>query len=513
MSFSELLPVQSGLSGFFTTELASFESKLKQAQPIELMNEGNKLRIELFKKMANEVPAYKDFLEKNNVDSSEIQTTEDLNKVPVIDKKNYLRAYDLDQLCWNGNLRASSISSSSGSSGTPTFWPRSEEIETETTFIFEFFLKNLFSVKQESTLFISCFAMGVYVGGSFTLNCCTRLNQKGYPITIVTPGISKKDALNCFHSLAKFYDHIILGGYPPLVKDILDELEQSGTKLSDYKISFQFAAESISEDFRSYMYKRVGVPDEEYLSRSMNLYGTADAAVAGHETRSSILLRKLLNEQPEICQKHFGSTTVPSVNAYYPFFKQFEVVNNELVFSSRNNAIPLCRYNIHDAGGILSYNDQLALFNELGLSEEEVRHKVGADYLWKLPFVYLHGKSDNTVTLYGLLIYTETIKQALEHQELEQYITGKFVMKTALNKNNDQYLHIYLEKRPNIATNETMLSNQAKHEIIASLIRNNAEYATLYQSQPGRSEPHIELCCYEDQDFFPADIKHRWVKK
>jgi phenylacetate-CoA ligase len=512
MKSSKLLPVKNGLPDFFSTDIAEFEQALLSTPCADFLKEGEDMAFELFHKMAKRIPAYKDFLQKNNINPDNIKTVEDLEKVPTIDKKNYLRAYPLDQLSWDGKLDASIISSSSGSSGTPTFWPRSEAIETETTFIFELFLKNLFKIKKESTLFISCFAMGVYVGGSFTLNCCTRLNQKGYPITVVTPGISKKDALSVFNHLAKYYDHVILGGYPPLVKDILDELEAEGTNLTDHKISFQFAAESISEDFRQYMYNRVGVPDEEYLSRSMNLYGTADAAVAGHESKMTILLRKLFEANPGKCQEYFGTTTVPSLNVYYPFFKKFEVVNSELVFSSPNNSIPLCRYNIHDAGNILTFEDQLELLASFGYTQEQVAAEVGEEFMWKLPALYLHGKSDNTVTLYGLLIYSETIKKALTDSRLADSISGKFVMKTKLDEKNDQFLQLIIESKRDAVLSHSELLPIIEEQVIAVLQQENAEYATLYQTYRHRCIPSIDICSYEDPTYFATGIKHKWVQ-
>jgi len=66
--------------------------------------EGQKRALALFHDAAVRVPAYKDFLKKNKIDHTKIQTWVDFQKVPLTSKKDYLRKYPLEQLCWDGKL-------------------------------------------------------------------------------------------------------------------------------------------------------------------------------------------------------------------------------------------------------------------------------------------------------------------------------------------------------------------------------------------------------------------------
>jgi phenylacetate-CoA ligase len=84
--------------------------------------------LKLFSEMSHRVPAYKDFLRKNKINPEKIKNAEDLKSVPPVDKNNYLKAYPLEKLCWDGKLKEKRwvISSTSGTTGEPFYFPRED---------------------------------------------------------------------------------------------------------------------------------------------------------------------------------------------------------------------------------------------------------------------------------------------------------------------------------------------------------------------------------------------------
>lgn len=66
------------------------------------IREGERRALKLFHLAARRVPAYKDFLRKNRVAPDKIKTYKDFQLVPTVSKKNYLREYPLEKLCWDG---------------------------------------------------------------------------------------------------------------------------------------------------------------------------------------------------------------------------------------------------------------------------------------------------------------------------------------------------------------------------------------------------------------------------
>src|SRR4051812_9528598 len=79
----------------------------------------------LFHQASQRVPAYIDFLKRHGVKPEFIKTKADFRSVPRTEKPSYISQYSLAEMSWDGTLSAARyISTSSGSTGTPFFWPR-----------------------------------------------------------------------------------------------------------------------------------------------------------------------------------------------------------------------------------------------------------------------------------------------------------------------------------------------------------------------------------------------------
>jgi len=492
---------------YYAFDIREFGKLLHEEQPEYFEKQGSVMALDLFRDMSRRVPAYKDFLKKNKVRAGSVKDYKDLEHIPLTDKKNYLSQYSLQDLCWDGKLDPPIISASSGTSGSPTFWPRSWNIELETTYLYELFLNNLFGIRSQRTLLVSGFAMGIYVGGTFTLNCAMRLSKKNYPLTIVTPGIHTEEILHALRRLEPEFDQIILGAYPPLARDVIELALRENMNIRKGRMKLFFASESISEDFRSHLYDSLSVPPREYETASMNLYGTADAAIAGHETPDSILLRRAVGSDESLSEEIFGDPITPSVNQFYPFFKHFEVVEEELAFSSFNNGVPLCRYNIHDRGGIIrkkEMDDMLASLGHPASRREKTRWSPN------LPFVYLYGRSDNTVKLFGALIYPETIKQALESKDIWKFATGKFTLSVRQNGSRKQVLEIHTELKPGISPRNE-IRDRIQKSVTRHLLEGNLEYANNFSRSRKDNTPRIVLWAHRHPRYFSPRTKQKWV--
>ena len=248
----------------------------------------------------------------------------------------------------------------------------------------------------------------------------------------------------------------------------------------------------------------------------MNTYGSADAAILGHETPLSILIRRLSSKDKELNQALFNDLRLPSLHQYYPFLKFFEKTEKgDLIFTTRGG-LPLLRYNIGDQGGIISFNKMMKILNQYGYSlnliKSELR-KYNAEHLfWKLPFVYLFGRADLAATLYGVKIYPENIKAGLEDKNLKNICNAKFVMSTKYNKNQDQYLFINIELLKNIKPSQ-VLTKKIKNIVIKNLRATNLECNRLFEAIDPKAILKIKLSTYGKSKYFLASIKQNWVIK
>jgi len=491
----------------FTFSAPDAARELLNTKERQWINRGEKRVLELFHAAAKHVPAYRKFLDEYDIRPSSIRSMNEFKKLPLIDKENYLRAYPLEELCWYGDLSSNHmISVSSGSSGQPFFWPRGQILDTETSLEHELFLSSFFELDKKSTLFVVCFAMGMYVAGPITLSSVVRMSEKGYPVTVVTPGYSPDDVLNVIPSLAPKYDQVVLAGYPPYIKEIIDQGIDRGIDWASINLRFLLAGEGFNESWRTYVAELAG--KKSPVLDFLNLYGSADAAVLAHETQASIVVRRRIANDIHAREKLFKSERLPSFLQFHPEHKFFETINDELIFTA-TGGIPLVRYNIHDRGGVLTKSDILAVLPDLSetFDQLEADHK-----MWHLPFVYVFGKSDQTIILYGANVYPENIRNALEQEEIRGLCSGKMIMYTADDENRDQRFHIDIECSK-VVQKDKKLEEKISEIVLNTLLRENSEYKVVHQGIGERTVPIVHLHSHGEEKFRSVKVKHTWSKK
>lgn len=477
---------------------------------------GERRVLKLFHLMAERVPAYKDFLKSHGVRAGAVKTIADFRQLPVTDKDTYLRVYPLPALCWDGKLTPKQwmIASTSGSTGKPFYFPRQKWQDYEFAFTLELLLRDFFTIEKKSTLFIDCFAMGVWIGGMYMYQALKYIADSGqFTLSIITPGSYKEEAIKAVEQLAGEFDQVIIGGYAPLVKDLLDDGVAYGLDWKKYKVKFFFAAEGFSETFRDYVLQQVGAPNP-YLS-SFNHYGTADLGTMSHETPLSILLRRLATKNNALYQSVFlASNNQPTLTQFIPEIFFFEEVYKGLVCSSFSG-LPLVRYDLKDRGGIFTLTNAEKLYQEQGVDFLAEAAATGIDsYIWNLPFVYVCERTDLTVSIYSVNIYPECIRRSLETNELQAMLTGKFTMLVRYDERQNQYLEINLELKHGVEESER-LRTATKEAIIKGLDEENSEWRDFY-SDPGirhKVTPRLVFWPYQSPTYFRVGAKQKWVAK
>lgn len=472
------------------------------------MNQGFDNALKNFQRTAATVPAYKDFLKKNRIDSSKIKLPSDFEKVPWIDKKNYLKTYPFHSLFPNEQIPPM-VSVSSGSSGEPFYWPRNEDQEREGGVIHERIFKHIFGIDNKKTLAIICFSMGTWVAGTFTTSSCRWISKTHNNLTTITPGIEKEDTIAILKNFAPNFEKIILCGYPPFIMDIVREAVRQQIDLRRLGIRYLFAGENFSEKWRDTIHELAGISNPYFGSTS--IYGTADAAVLGHETPFAIYIRRLADGNSDIKNSIFPeSNFLPTLVQYYPSYKYFEKVGNEVVFTAETG-LPLVRYNIHDHGGLITFKEMTDELKKTGNLNEATEKNLTS---WEMPFIYLTGRPDVATSFYAVNIYPENIKQGLETVELKKMITGKFIAQTKLDENQfDQELIISVELECDIEPTEK-LNQTIVTSIFKSLKELNAEYRKLNNSIGEKAaRPTVKLIPFGDPSFQVKKSKHKWINK
>ncbi|MGL5063187.1 MAG: phenylacetate--CoA ligase family protein [Microcoleus sp.] len=520
----------------------------------------------LFQSVAATVPAYRDFLAAFNINPAAIKTFEDFQKLPLITKENYLRRYPLPQLCRHGKLESCDfIAVSSGSTGNPTFWPRFIGDELQIATRFEQIFHDSFYADTRRTLAVICFALGTWVGGMYTANCCRYLASKGYPVTVVTPGNNKTEILRVVRELGEHFEQVVLLGYPPFIKDAIDSGIAAGVEWQKYRIKMVFAGEVFSEEWRSLVGDRTNYNNTKEEGRrkkeegrwgdgemgrwgefpitnselpitnyqlpiphsqlstdniyynSASLYGTADAGVLGNETPLSICIRRWLANHPEVARNLFGESRLPTLVQYDPNSRFFEVHDDGTLLFSGDNGIPLIRYHISDNGGLISYEAMLDFLAEWGFNPvEHLQQAAGMENaefprgIRPLPFVYVFGRSHFTVSYFGANVYPENVTVGLEVPEIREWVTGKFVLQVKEDADKNSFLSVVVELAAGVE-GDAEKTRAIAASILSQLRRLNSEFANYVP--PEYQLPVVTLTAMGDAEYFPVGVKHRYTRQ
>ena len=422
--------------------------------------------------------------------------------------------HPLAQLCRGGRLESCDfIAVSSGSTGEPTFWPRFLSDELPIAARFEQVFHDSFQADQRRTLAVVCFALGTWVGGMFTAACCRYLAAKGYPITVVTPGNNRDEILRVARELAPQFEQAVLLGYPPFLKDVIDGGIAQGLDWRPLKVKLVMAGEVFSEEWRSLVGERLGSTDWCYDSAS--LYGTADAGVLGNET-------PLCDQHPPLPRRQAGggaravrrmapadARAIRSVRALFRGGGRRRRQGPTLLFSG-DNGVPLVRYHIADNGGLVPYDRMMHFLADWKFDPVKELGDHGWRGVHRLPFVYVFGRSNFTVSYFGANVYPENISVGLEQPEVRDLVTGKFVLQAMEGLTEAPHLAIAVELAPK-ATGDDGKRDTIARSIQTHLERLNSEFKN-YAPAEYRT-PRVTLHPAGDPEWFPPGVKHRYTRR
>ncbi len=493
---------------------AAAERELHE-QPAEHWRErGEQAAFALFKQASERVPSYKDFLKKHSINPDSIQTISDFPKLPTLDKNNYLRAYPLEALSWDGKLmeQYNVYASTSGSTGESFYFPRARKQTEQYALLAELYLRSQYKIHERKTLYVNCFAMGAWIGGLFTCQAIERLAERGdYPLHLITPGLAKDEALKAIRKLGPMYDQVIIGGYPPYVKDLIDQGTEEDMKWKRYNIQFVFSAEGFSERFRDYLGEAVG--QKNILRGSLNHYGTVDQGTHGYETPLAAFIRRAALRDKKLFRRLFDQANrLPTLAQYIPEHFYFESENGGLICTA-DAGLPLIRYDLKDQGGIWQFDDAIRVVEEAVPGHASLLKEAGIDdIVFKLPFVYLYERSDFSVVLYGANIYPEHVRRALETKACAKFATGKCMVRIIESRLREPRFEVNVELKRGVAP-ESGFAKVAEKEIIATLLEYNSEYRNNHVHLRRKMLPRIKLRSFADPKYFSGRGKQKWMMR
>lgn len=453
------------------------------------------------RRATHRVPAYAKHLAAHGSDHGDLKDGSDFASLPPVTKDGYIKAHPLPDLVWDGDLAAvSTWSSSSGSSGEVTYWPRAGLARAEAAHFHDRIFTECFDTRARSTLVIDAFAMGMWIGGTYTYDAMTDLGGRGHHVAVATPGIKLEAVLPTLTVLGRNYERVILAGYPPSVKDVLDQVPAS---FDLRRVSVLLAGEGISEQWRDHILDRLGAHDEP--ERVCLIYGTADAGLMGHETPETIAIRRAACPGSDLADVLFGESTLsPTFVEYDPERRFIEVDGDGLLYFTVDSALPLIRYRLGDRGRLYTGAELVQVLRDGGSGE------LAAGIDPRASFLVLRDRIDVASTFYGLNIYAEHLKSALLDPAVVDAVTGRFQVSVRDGADLRPSLRIAVESS-NTQTGGDVLVGRLTEVLVAALTRHNGEYRTLLGEYGTAVHPIVTVRPRGTGPFAP-DVKNKWIE-
>jgi phenylacetate-CoA ligase len=413
-------------------------------------------------------------------------------------------------------------------------WGRSLSDELAVSIYFEYVLREFIGDSKLPTLCVICFPMGSWVGGLFTTFGMKYVAMKGVNISIIAPGNKVPEIVQSLQACVDkaSWGQCVLMGYPPFLKAVLDDEFFQTFQASKGKSFWEsyfgetkmvFAGEVFSEEWRTSMAQKVGIPTKEIPFSFCSMYGTADAAVIAVETPLSIEIRRFLASKPDLAAKIFGKSRLPTLCQYSPNVKFLECIKSDteaadsLVISSipfgfaqkktlEPRTLPTFRYEIGDDGGIMDFERLLSAITEHGFKSSISR-------VSKFPFVWVFGRKFWTLSLYGANVYVENIMAAVESNTFSDSITGKFVIYLHNDEKNERLgIVVELSKSSTQSCSleeQALLTKNLALHFKEEICRLNYEYKNYIPVE--MQVPVVTLKPFGDPQYFPVGVKHKYV--
>jgi len=495
MRFLEMLPLRV-LLWYENRLLQEYDRTLKlvTGDCESMLSLMSRKKLEYSFKRGLHTPAYVDFLKKHGIAPNPLPADKIVSIVPVTDKENYIKAYSYEQRCIDGKFpEAGNIDESSGSSGKPTNWVRSyrEELLLLKAAYFEY--KYVFNPKKQ-VIMISAWSTGPWATG---VKFCELAEHFSL---VKNTGTDRDDIIQTMKTFGKGY-HYIIAGYPLF----LQTLFEMDFNWKDYDIDLLTGGDGYSAVWPSKISHKL-----KHDAKVVSSYGCSDIDIGiGFETPFAQTIRHEAAHNRSLSAALFGGLqTTPMLFQYNPALHNIQnLPGGEFAIThlDPDTASPKIKYNIHDTGGKIDFSAMIAILKEhaprlLELMKDDTLH---------LPFLYIAGRSDGTLSFDGGNVYPEQLD--IIFTKIFPDKVNHFKMLRAEKKK--QPFQILVELRKGIKKTK-MLTREIESAILEQLPKLNKDYAESLANNKNLV-PIVELFNLNEGLFKenPAAIKYKFIEK
>lgn len=449
-----------------------------------------------YRKVVNSVPAYQKEVENHKL-INVIDEIKALAQLPILTKSNYLLKYSHEELSWpDQNDKIHFIGSSSGFSKSGiVYWTKRPEDELDYMEAIEKMLRENYQIDHKKTLIFCCMALGLWIGGMMITSTLRVLAMKGRNnITVVTPGLNLKEAVDIYEKFHDKYEQTLWITNPSNISIITALINKKKINYKPGSNFFPVVGEYYSETFREKVAKDYGhSTDSPFVVWTG--YGSADTGDIAVETEATIRFRKYFYINPELNKCLFRSNETPIILELSD--KVFVEIIEDQIVVTKDQLIPLVRYNTGDCGGFLEKEFTVNCFN--------IPDEISKDLPERM--LYVFGRATDNIIFYGTNLNLLSINNHFLSLPEEFKYSGLFQVKEMLI---DELTHfhftIYSEDY-----NNSLLSKMYYNELIQFLKSSSSEFETKFINLSSSVDKPLITLQLEDATQIDVKVKHKFL--
>lgn len=448
-----------------------------------------KLAVAAFKQ-ALDVPAYRDFVAGKKIVN--------FDDIPITTKDNYIKPNLKDdkfkRLYLNGEIpHKSKRDTSTGTSGHSTPWYRGEREQHVVERLTGYAAKIV--TEDQPYSFINGFAVGPWATG-ITATLATNADNHA-SIAIIGPNIKEIwEAMKEHTKWCAPTKPIIVGGYPPHIRAIVDLANEEGFPLHKHNFIAVVGGESMSEDMRDLIVTKKDADGKVVrtgFTQCLSSYGASDLDInIGYESPFEIGLRKACHANKALAEELFGKNQfIPMIFHYDPLNYLIETdADNNMIFTCvrMDRISPRIRYNLGDRGKIMPVSEVLKIVEKHGV-------KLPFKPNTNLPLLFVWGRVESHISFRGCKVAPENLGEAIrkldeKHPGLNAKIAhyGFYQYERDGRKNTE----ILLEMKDNADVN-AFAQREFLDELVQMLALVNSDFIEQIRHCPDSEKPVLRV--------------------
>ena len=176
-------------------------------------------------------------------------------------------------------------------------------------------------------------------------------------------------------------------------------------------------------------------------------------------------------------------------------------------------ASPKIKYNLHDHGGAIKYKEIVKTIKRY--EPDKLKSFLKRNKTLKLPFLYVMGRVDGTISIGGNNIYPEQIAVALQSSKYTKKI-NRFMIGTSRDKSLNVHFYVHVELKKGVKK-DTKVKESLQRTILKHLLKVNLEFKEYYHNHKSNQvylKPKVKFYEFDKEDMFreqDSKVKNSYI--